>query len=100
MHFGGTTPNTIHVSHSNVRSVAYGVMFYAGTGANFTYDNWMNNTTNVDPTPGTVTGDFTMSYFQGAAPNVAGITVTTPALASANVACTGANDTVCAGPRP
>lgn len=100
LHFGGTDTNTIHVTHSNIRGVSYGVMFYSGVGANFTYNNW-NNTINVDATAGTVTGDFQNSYFKSdPPPNRSGILVTTPALAAPLAACTGANDTMCAGPRP
>ena len=100
MHFAGTGTNTIHVTHSNIRGVAFGVMFYSGVGANFTYNNW-SNITNVDPTPGSVTGDFQNSYFKSnPPPAVSGITVTTPALNAALALCTGSNDTTCAGPRP
>lgn len=100
MHFDGAAPNTIHVTHSNIRGVAYGVMFYSGTGANFTYNNWSNDT-NVAVTPGAATGDFRNSYFKGnAPPTIAGITVTTPARTAALAACNGANNADCAGPRP
>lgn len=101
MHFESTDPNTIHVTHSNIRSVPYGVMFYTGTGATFTYNNWDNTVANVDAKPGMVTGDFQNSYFKSKAPpTVVGITVTTPALTAPLAACTGANDADCAGPRP
>ncbi|MBL0212392.1 MAG: hypothetical protein IPQ07_00645 [Myxococcales bacterium] len=68
MHFGGTG-NTIKVTHSNIGTTPYGLMFYAGTGAIFTNNNWYGNQTDVDVTPGSgVVGDFTGSWFDGAAP--------------------------------
>jgi hypothetical protein len=102
-HFNG---GTLTVSHSTLSTSAYGTMFYGGTGAVFTYDNWLNGTTqtggyepaaNVSIEPG-VSGDFSYGYFDGSgAPDVAGITagnLSTTML----VACTGANDATCAGP--
>lgn len=77
MHFGGTG-NTIKVTHSDIGTTPYGLMFYAGTGAIFTNNNWYGNQTDVDVTPGSgVTGDFTGSWFDGAAPVAkAGTTLT------------------------
>jgi hypothetical protein len=99
MHFGGTG-NTIKVSHSIVTTSAYGVMFYAGTGADFTYNNWSKNTTNIDPETG-VSGDFSNGYFDTAPPMVAGLTYNTLAT-SPLLACVagGATDPTCAGPHP
>jgi len=97
LHFGGTAPKIV-VSHSNLNTSAYGVMFYAGMDADFTYDNWMNNDINVDPTPGQVTGDFSNSYFMGAAPTATGLTANNMS-ATALLACDGTNDAICAGPR-
>src|SRR5262249_16360712 len=58
MHFGGTG-DVIKVTHSNVSSSSYGIMFYGGMGADFTYDNWFNNTTHVDTeTTSPVSGNF------------------------------------------
>ena len=67
MHFDGTS--TIRVTHSNITTSAYGVMFYGGTGAVFTSDNWYANSSfsvyTVPAGPGQpgVTGDFTGSWF-------------------------------------
>jgi hypothetical protein len=98
LHFGGVGGNAITFTHSNVSSSAYGAMFYAGQSANFTYDNWFSNQTNVDTQPG-INGDFSNGYFQGAAPTGIGITATN--LANARlVACGGGNDATCAGIRP
>jgi hypothetical protein len=97
LHFGGTAPK-ITVSHSNLATSSYGVMFYAGMNADFTYDNWMGNQINVDPTVGQVTGAFDNSYFEGAAPTATGLT-TAGKSATPLVACDGTNDAICAGPR-
>jgi hypothetical protein len=97
LHFGGTAP-VIKASHSTFSTSTYGVMFYAGNNADFTYDNWMGNQTNVDPTPGQVTGDFSYSFFDGAAPTITGLTATNMS-ATRLVACDGTNDAMCAGPR-
>lgn len=97
LHFGGTAPKII-ASHSNFNTSQYGVMFYAGLDADFTYDNWMNNTLNVDPVAGQVTGDFSNSYFMGVAPTTTGLTVNNMST-TALVACDGTNDATCAGPR-
>jgi hypothetical protein len=105
MHFnaGG---NTIKVSHSNIvnnpatnpSAPTYGIMFYGGQAADFTYDNWVSNSTNVDADPG-VNGDFSFSYFTGTKPSGVGLTVASPAAARIAV-CTGTNDATCAGPHP
>ncbi len=105
MHFAGTG-NVIKVSHSNVVNTpatnpsapTYGIMFYSGQTANFTYDNWISNSTNVDTQPG-ISGDFSEGYFTGTAPSGVGVTLTNAATAPL-AACTGTNDTVCAGPHP
>ncbi|MEO8846059.1 MAG: hypothetical protein ABI591_12410 [Kofleriaceae bacterium] len=105
MHFGGTG-NVIKVSHTNITNTpatnpsapTFGIMFYAGQAADFTYDNWVSNSTNVEPDPG-VSGDFSNSYFMGTAPSAAGLTVGTPAAARLDV-CNGTNDAVCAGVHP
>ncbi|MBS1121194.1 MAG: hypothetical protein H6Q90_3422 [Deltaproteobacteria bacterium] len=64
-HFGGSG-NTISVTHSTIQGDPYGLMFYGGTGAIFTSNNW-ENPINVDTSPG-VAGDFSNSFFQGGAP--------------------------------
>jgi hypothetical protein len=105
MHFGGAG-NVIKVSHTNITNTpatnptapTFGVMFYAGQAADFTYDNWVSNSTNVDPDPG-VSGDFSNGYFTGTVPSGVGLTVNTPAAARL-VACNGTNDAMCAGVHP
>lgn len=98
MHFNNG--GTLKFTHSNVTSSYYGIMFYGGQNANFTYDNWYSNiTVNVDPSAGQVTGDFSNDYFDKPFNAVAGITANN--LSNAKLAaCTGQNDAVCAGPRP
>jgi hypothetical protein len=98
LHFGGTAP-VIKASHSTFATSQYGVMFYAGTNADFSYDNWVNNNLNIDPTLGVVTGDFSYSYFSsGAAPTSTGFTATNMSTTML-AACNGTNDAMCAGPR-
>jgi hypothetical protein len=97
LHFGGTSP-VIKAMHSTFSTSSYGVMFYAGNNADFTYDNWIGNAINVDPTVGQVTGDFSFSYFVGAAPTATGLTATNMS-ATQLPACIGTNDAMCAGPR-
>jgi hypothetical protein len=105
MHFGGTG-NVIKVSHTNITNTpatnpsapTFGVMFYDGQAADFTYDNWVSNSTNVDPQPG-VNGDFSNGYFTGTVPSGVGLTVNTPAAARL-AACNGTNDAMCAGVHP
>lgn len=93
MHFGGTG-NTIKITRSNIGTTPYGLMFYAGTNAIFTNNNWYGNQTDVDVTPGSgVSGDFTGSWFDG-----------TPPTAKAGTSLTGLNalsttKLVDAGPR-
>jgi len=60
--------------------------------------HWFSNTTNVDPMQG-VSGDFSNGYFQGTAPSGTGL-IATNLSGTRLAACTGANDTVCGGPRP
>lgn len=97
MHFGGTA-DTIKISHSIVTTSAYGVMFYSGVGADFTYNNWSKNTTNIDPETG-VSGDFSNGYFDTTPPMVAGLTYNTLSTTPL-AACNGTNDALCAGPHP
>lgn len=99
MHFGGNG-NVIKVVHSIVSTSSYGIMFYGGQAADFTYNNWFSNMTNVDTQVATpVSGDFSNSYFEGGAPTGAGITAGNVS-ATMLVACDGTNDALCAGPRP
>ena len=105
MHFStpaGSALTSIKMSHSNVSTSAYGIMFYAGTNADFTFDNWfMNSTTNLDPTIGSVSGDFSSGYFDVIPASIStpttGITANTLATAMLP-ACNGTNNPSCAGP--
>jgi len=66
MHFGGD-PGTISITHSNISSSSYGLMLYAGANVNLTYNNWFNNTTQVEPS-GTVSGDVSNGWFDKGVP--------------------------------
>ena len=104
MHFGAAS--TIKVSHTNITNTpatnpsapTVGIMFYGGQTADFTYDNWVSNSANVDPQPG-VSGDFSNSYFTGTAPSGAGLIVGTP-MAARLAVCNGTNAATCAGMHP
>jgi hypothetical protein len=72
MHFGGSGLS-IKVTHTNVSTSSYGIMFYGGTGADFTYDNWFSNSIDIDPAAG-VQGDFSFGWFEKGAPSGPGIT--------------------------
>ena len=94
MHFGGTG-NTISVTKSNINTAPYGLMFYSGTNAIFTANNWESGPTpnkDVDTMPG-VSGDFSNGYF-AAGPPVAGTGAT---ITANNLSGTRLTD---AGPRP
>ncbi|HEU0029588.1 MAG TPA: hypothetical protein VFQ53_03070 [Kofleriaceae bacterium] len=83
-HFGGNG-NTIDIQHSTIRGVPYGLMFYGGTNAILTSNNWQSDI-NVDTQPG-VSGDLSNSYFEGGAPTpTAGATLTLNNLAAAPLA--------------
>ncbi|CAN5627005.1 hypothetical protein BH11MYX1_BH11MYX1_16000 [soil metagenome] len=98
LHFGSGEPH-ITASHSSFRTSSYGLMFYSGQNADFTYTNWANNDTNVDGTAGAVTGDFSNSYFMGAAPVGNSYTLTNTSTTTMVPACDGTNDATCAGVR-
>lgn len=66
LHFGGGG-NTISITRSNISMAPYGLMFYGGTNAIFTNNNWFGNQIDIDTQPG-VAGDVTGSWFDGAAP--------------------------------
>ena len=105
MHFAGAG-NVIKVSHTSVTNTpatnpsapTYGIMFYSGQGADFTYDNWVSNSNNIEPDPG-VNGDFSFGYFTGTVASVTGLTMNSLAVARLAV-CDGNNDAMCAGPHP
>jgi len=87
MHVSG--PVTIKASHSNFSTAVFGLMFYGGSNADFTYTNWFGNTTTDVDTQAAypVTGNFSNSYFARGAPSNAGFTLNN--LASARVADAG-----------
>ncbi|HEY4238259.1 MAG TPA: hypothetical protein VGM88_00505 [Kofleriaceae bacterium] len=58
----------IKVTHSNVSTSSYGIMFYGGMGEDFTYDNWFSNANDVDVLPTPVSADFSHSYFASGQP--------------------------------
>lgn len=70
LHFGGVG-NIIKVTNSNISTTPYGLMFYGGTNANFTNNNWFGNQIDVATNPG-VQGDFTGSWFEDAPPSALG----------------------------
>jgi hypothetical protein len=90
MHVGGSP--TLKVVHTNVSTSVYGIMFYGGAGADFTYDNWFSNQIDVSTLAANpVSGNFSNGWFEkGTAPSGAGITAT-------NMSSTRLTD---AGPRP
>lgn len=99
MHFGGAG-NVIKVTHSNISTSAYGLMFYGGNAADFTYNNWFANTDkDVDTQAASpVSGSFNNGWFEKGAPTGPGITAQN--LATVRLAaCDGTNDAACAGPR-
>ena len=85
LHFEGGGP-TITVSHNNISTSVYGVMFYTGTGADFTSNNWFDNQIQVDLTTA-VTGDFSNGFFDKSPPSGTGITANN--LATAMIADAG-----------
>jgi hypothetical protein len=66
---------TVKITRSNMSTSSYGIMFYGGTNATFTYTNWFGNGVDVDAKP-QVSGDFSHSYFAKGAPTGGGITAT------------------------
>lgn len=74
LHINGAS--TIKVTNSNISTTPYGLMFYGGTAADFTNNNWFGNTKDVDSQSG-VSGDFSGSWFEDGAPTpVGGATLT------------------------
>ena len=74
MHFN-PGHNTLKITHTNVSTSVYGIMFYGGAGADFTYDNWFSNSINVETVPEyQVSGDFSGGWFAGPVPSGPGIT--------------------------
>jgi hypothetical protein len=80
MHVSGGVHLT--VTHSNLSTAFFGLMFYGGVNANFTYNNWFGNNTDIDTEAAyPVTGDFSYSYFAKGAPIISGVTTTNMATA-------------------
>src|SRR5262249_35084650 len=77
MHVSG--PLTISVTHSNLTTSSYGIMFYGGTNQIFTHNNWFGNGIDIETNPAyPVDGDFGDSYFGNGAPSIQGVRVTNP----------------------
>ena len=72
MHIEGGTP-TVVVSHSNISTSAYGVMFYAGASVDFTYNNWFSNALDIDRHP-PASGDVSHGWFKAGNPALTGVT--------------------------
>ncbi len=87
LHFNAAT--SIKVTHSILNGAPYGLMFYGGTQADFTSNNWLTNGINVSTQPG-VSGDFSNGYFDDDPPvSGAGATITANNLAAAPLADAG-----------
>ena len=85
MHFGGAA--TVRVSHSNISTSSYGLMLYAGTNVNLTYNNWFSNSdANVDTQAG-VSADVSNGWFdaKGAPTSKAGVTIVANNLSASRV---------------
>ncbi len=88
LHFSG---GTIKVTRSNINGAPFGLMFYGGTNAIFTNNNWYDSPMkDVDAVAG-VSGDFSGSWFQKGQPVSGGANLTFNNLAPAKL--------VDAGPR-
>jgi hypothetical protein len=77
LHFGGDV--VIKVTHNNISAAAFGLMFYGGTNADFSFNNWLNNTTEaVDPPTGNAlagrTGNFANGFWTKAPGTLTGAT--------------------------
>ncbi|MEO8550478.1 MAG: hypothetical protein ABI678_10905 [Kofleriaceae bacterium] len=79
IHFEGGNPSVI-VSHSNISTSSYGIMFYAGQTVDMTYNNWFGNSIDVDK-HGTTSGDISNSYFKKGNPTGSGLTANNMATA-------------------
>ncbi|MEO6776532.1 MAG: hypothetical protein ABI467_26540 [Kofleriaceae bacterium] len=86
MHFAGSAPLNLTISHSNVSTASYGIMLYAGQ-VDLTYNNWFDNGTDIDHL-GTATGDVSNGYFKKGNPT-ASAALTANNLATAMVADAG-----------
>jgi hypothetical protein len=79
MHFEGGSP-MVTVSHSNISTSAYGIMFYAGTGVNLTYNNWFSNQLDMEKL-GNTTGDVSFGWFKVGTPSASSLTANSMATA-------------------
>jgi hypothetical protein len=74
---------TLRVTHTIVHGSPFGMMFYGGTSADLTSDNWDNQLIDIDTVPG-VAGDISGGYFRAGPPvAVEGATLIANALAEA-----------------
>ncbi len=79
LHFNSAS--SIKFTHNNNLNSPFGLMFYGGTGADFTHNNWVSDKTagdvDIEPAP-MGTGDFSNSYFSNGQPaGVTGLTFNT-----------------------
>ena len=82
LHFGGTAANTIKVTHTNLSTSSYGMMFYNGLNADLTFNNWFGNLHDIDTTVAMpVTGDLSNGWFERGAPAIQGLTANNMATA-------------------
>jgi hypothetical protein len=79
IHFEGGNP-IVTVSHSNISTSSYAIMFYAGTNVDMTYNNWFANSIDVDK-HGATSGDVSNGYFKKGNPTATGLTLTNMATA-------------------
>jgi hypothetical protein len=91
MHLNSGFGNVVTITHSNVGTSVYGLMFYGGTNASFTYNNWFQNGIDVHTEVGApVSGDFSNGWFEKGAPVAAsGSVFTLNNLATARLTDTG-----------
>lgn len=62
MHFEGSAPLNLTISHTNVSTAAVAIMLYAGT-ANLTFNNWFGNSQDIDR-QAAGKGDLSGGYFK------------------------------------
>jgi hypothetical protein len=74
-HFDGRGV-TVKLTHSNISTSSYGLMFYTGNNVDLTYNNWfLNRPVQIDTKPG-VTGDISNGWFDNGAPAVSAAILT------------------------
>jgi hypothetical protein len=82
MHFEGSAPLNLTISHTNVSTAAVGIMLYAGM-ADLTFNNWFGNSKDIDR-QATGKGDLSNSYFKKGNPT-ANASLTQNAMATSMV---------------